>query len=127
MTGIQYENFVRRVYNCGRDHRQGADADIYKKLEWADKDLSAVDTKVTGGLKEYTNYIDAFATVKKFVRNSIRDGLGKIKYKVSDEEAGTLEQMLLTLQPVTFADKKMLDVLIVNANSIFCRHGLVMD
>lgn len=127
MTGMQYENFVRRVYNCARDYRQGADADIYRKLEWADTDLAAVDTKLTGGLKEYTNYIDAFSTVKKFVRNSIRAGLIKIKSKASTEEMGSLEEMLLTLERINFADKKVLDVYITHANGIFCRHGLVMD
>lgn len=127
MTGIQYENFVRRVYNCGRDYRHGADADIYRKLEWADTDLAAVDTKVTGGLKEYTNYIDAFSIVKKFVRNSIREGLVKIRYKASKEEMGSLEEMLVTLERTNFADKKVLDVFITDANGIFCRHGLFMD
>ena len=127
MTGMQYENFVRRVFNCSRDHRHGADADIYRKLEWADTDLAAVDTKLTGGMKEYTNYIDAFSIVKKFVRNSIREGLQKIRFKASTEEMASLQEMLVTLERINFADKKVLDVYIANANSIFCRHGLVMQ
>ena len=125
MTGIQYENFVRRVYNCGRDHRTGADADIYRKLEWADKNLSAVDTKLTGGLKEYTSYVDAFSIVKRFVRNAVRDGLSKIRYHASKEEMSSLDEMVVTLERVNFSDKKVLDVFITDANNIFCRHGLV--
>ena len=127
MTGMQYENFVRRVYNCGRDYRNGADSDIYRKLEWADKDLVAVDHKLTGGQKEYTNYVDAFSAVRKYVRNSIRDGLVKIRYKASNDEMVSLEQMLVTLHGINFTDKKILDVFITDANNIFCRHGLVME
>ena len=39
-----YENFMRMVYHCGRNYDRGVDADIYRKMEHAMRQLEHPDT-----------------------------------------------------------------------------------
>jgi len=123
MDSMHYEYFLRRVYHCGRDHRKGADSDIYKKMERAENDLNSAYSSKTQELKE-RDYLAAFASVRIFVKNAVRDGFEQIQFSTSTLETEKLESMIYSLRNLGFHDKKILDEFINSANAIFCRHGL---
>ena len=70
MNGMGYEYFVRKVYQCERDYRRGADAAIYRKMEIAETYLTTVTENKTQEQKEQ-EYQSAFREVKKHVLHSV--------------------------------------------------------
>lgn len=123
MNAMSYEYLLRRVYHCGRHGAKGADADVYRKLEHAEMHLTNPNRNKTKEEKEY-DYRTAFAGVKTYVSNAIREGAKQVQYKATQEEAGKLEGMQTELNDFAFYDKKRLDEIIREADKIFGEHGL---
>lgn len=123
MDAMDYEFLLRRVYHCGRNGANGADADIYRKLERADFYLASTEGSETKEDREY-DYRKAFAGVRSYVRQALRDGIKKVEYRATKEEAEKLEGMVAEVSGLHFYYKKRLDEIIDEADSIFRNHGL---
>lgn len=123
MDAIDYEYLLRQVYNCGRHGVKGADADLYRKLEYAETQLTDPDWNKTQEQKEH-DYRSVFVEVRMHVRKAVRDGKEKIKYSALKEEMKKLEEMESALHKLNFYDKKILDEIIDNASDIFRKYGL---
>lgn len=65
---MSYEILVRRAYNCGRYGRKGADADIYRSLEYLEHHSSSNSKYV----KDYSKQLEL---VKKYLSDSITEAM----------------------------------------------------
>lgn len=70
MSAMSYEYLLRRVYQCGRDGAKSADADIFRKLEHAERYLTDPHWNKSQEQKEY-DYSKAFAEVRMYVRDAL--------------------------------------------------------
>lgn len=120
---MSYEYLLRRVYHCGRHGAKGADADVYRKLERAETHLTNPNWNKTKEEKEY-DYRVAFAGVKSYIGNALKEGFKQVQYKATEEEVGKLENIKTELNDIGFYDKKRLDEIISEADKIFKEHGL---
>jgi len=120
---MSYEYLLRPVYHCGRHGAKGADADVYRKLERAEIHLTNPNWNKTKEEKEY-DYRVAFAGVKSYVGNALKEGFKQVQYKATEEEVGKLENIKTELNDIGFYDKKRLDEIIKEADKIFKEHGL---
>ena len=123
MDAMEYEYLLRRVYHCGRHGAKGADADIYRKLERAEVNLTNANWNKTQEEKEH-DYNTAFAEVRMFVRNAFREGIKQVQHKTTKKEIEKLESMQTEVSSIGFYDKKRLDEIIEEADDIFRTHGL---
>lgn len=123
MDAMEYEFLLRRVYHCGRHGVKGADADVYRRLELAETNLTNPYWNKTQEQKDY-DYRSAFAEVKMYVRNALREGVEQIKYKATQAEIEKLENMETEIRSISFYDKNRLDEIIEEADDIFSKHGL---
>lgn len=120
---MSYEYLLRRVYHCGRHGAKGADADVYRKLGHAEMHLTNPNWNKTKEEREY-DYRAAFAGVKTYVSNAIREGFKQVQYKATQEEIEKLEGIKTELNDIDFYDKKRLDEIISEADKIFRDSGL---
>jgi len=123
MSAMGYELLLRSVYNCGKGGVKGADASIYHTMETADQFRTNINWNKTKEVKEQ-NYINAFAEVKMYVRNALRNGLEKIKHRATDQDVDTIAEMQHTLNQFYFYHRSELDTIIATANKIFFKNGL---
>ncbi len=120
---MQYEVLIRSVYNCGRGSAKGADADIYRRMDMAERIREDSISNKTQEEKDY-DYRSKFSEVRANVRNALRDGLDKIKYRATKDDIEKIEEMYSTLHRLNFFDKKELDIIIESADEIFFKNGL---
>ena len=123
MDAMSYEYLLRRVYHCGRGGVKGADADIYRKLEHAATYLDDSNMKGTKEKKQQ-DYFNAFAEVKMYVRNALREGIRQVKHRTTKSEFTKLEAMEEEVHSIKFYDKTGLDEIIEEADDIFRKYGL---
>lgn len=123
MEAMDYEFLLRRVYNCARHGVKGADADIYRKMDMAQRHLDDPNWGKSKEQKEHDFY-SAFIRVKDHVAIAINKGISQIDYKATEEEINTLKAMLETLRKHNFYNKEKLDDIIDDADEIFRKHGL---
>jgi len=123
MSAMGYELLLRSVYNCGKGGVKGADAGVYHSMEIADRFRTDITWNKTKEVKEQ-NYINAFAEVKMYVRNALRNGLEKIKYRATEQDVDTIAEMQHTLNQFYFYHRSELDTIIDTANKIFFKNGL---
>ncbi len=123
MKAMNYEYLIRRVYQCGRDASRGANADIYRKLEHAEKHITDSGQQESQEQKEYA-YRTAFAGVKYYLGQALREGLRKIERRLSKQALNKMEDMQSELRSISFYDKKRLDEIIVAADDTFHKNGL---
>jgi hypothetical protein len=114
------------VYNCNRGGVKGADANIYRAMEIADRLRTDINWNKTKEVKQL-NYIKSFTEVKMYVRNALRKGLEKIKYSASEQDIYTIQEMQTTLNQFHFYHKSVLDTIITSTNDIFRRNGLKQE
>ncbi len=71
MDALFYENLIRRVFDCGRTMKNGADADIYRKLAMS---FQAMDNPNVSGSKESKEYHfrGDIAVVRGYVSNALK-------------------------------------------------------
>lgn len=122
MEEMEYEYLLRRVYHCGRNYSNGADADVYRAMERA---YSNLQTKVLYSTQEDREYEfrKQFAKVRNHVDKALVEGLKQIRHTASEEETKRLEKMRSTLL-WDFYDKDQLDEIISKADNLFQKYGL---
>lgn len=118
-----YESLLRTVYHCSKGGSKGADANIYRNMESTERFLTDPNWRKTDAEKK-ENHKTAFKEVRMYVRNALRDGLEKIRYKASQQDLHNIESMQETLYQSTFFNKATLDLIIHNAEEIFFKNGL---
>jgi len=123
MDALDYEFLIRRIYHSGRTSKNGANADIYRKVETSLSHLNDPMWKKTQEQKNY-DYASAFAEVRMYVRDAIAEGINKIRYRVSTQDLETLNAMQEKLHELHFYDKVILDEMIETADDIFNKNGL---
>jgi hypothetical protein len=123
MEAMVYESLLRSVYNCGRSGKKGADADIYRKMEMAERFLTDTNWNKPKHEKEY-DFRKAFVEVKTYVRKALIDGLKQVQTRASKEEIERIETMEATLQRLDFFNKIELDIIVDTADEIFSKNGL---
>ena len=122
MGAIGYETLLRTAYHC-KTGIKGADANIYRNMENTERFLTMRAWGKTEAEKKQ-NHKTAFTTVRMYVRNALRDGLEKIKYRAQRKDIDAIEAMLETLYQSQFFNKAILDTIIGNASDIFFKNGL---
>lgn len=120
MEDMEYENLLRAVYKTGRDFSNGADADIYRNMEYSQRVIEDPNWGVSKQDKEY-DFRVKFAKVRNNVRNALSEGTKKIQ--CTEEESKELTSMISTLGH-RFYDKEELDKIIIRAVDIFAKYGL---
>ena len=120
---MEYESLLRSVYNCGRGEVKGADADIYRRMEMAERHLTDTHWMKTEGVKR-EDYRTTFIEVRMYVRKALRDGLEKIKNNVTQEEGELIDDMGTMIHDPNFYNKIELDRIIGTAVFIFFKNGL---
>lgn len=123
MEAMSYEFLLRRVYECGRNNSNGADADIYRRMSHAYADLSIKSMYRNDDDREY-EFRMHFAGVRENVAKAIATGIKKMKYEANEEDIKQLEAMTDKLT-LTFYDKQELDIIITKANDLFSKYGIV--
>jgi hypothetical protein len=123
MDAMEYEYLIRRVYHCGRHGAKGADADIYRRLERAQAHLTSTHWNKTQEEKEH-DYNTAFAEVRMFVKEAIREGIKQVQHRLTDKEAALLAAIQQEANKLGFYDKKRLDEIIEIVDEIFRKYGL---
>jgi len=119
MDALFYEYLIRRVFNCGRTSKNGANADIFRKME---RSFHSIETSYMLGSKEDKEYTfrGNFAEVREYVSWALLKSLNRI----SGEAAAKIKELLSELN-MDFYDKERLEEIIKEANDIFIREGLV--
>jgi len=124
MEAMEYEYLVRRVFHTARTTANGAEADIYRKMERAQRDLKTQSMFRTQEDREY-EFQQSFATVRFHVVNAMKEGLMQIRSRADNEIIANLESMQNQLT-YDFYDKAALDEIVRNAGAYFHEFGLVM-
>lgn len=122
MESMYYELLIRAVFQTLRTHKNGADADIYRGMEHAHRELTA-KTKIGSQDDREYEYRKAFAAVRMNVEQALKKGMDSIKYSASPEELETLNEMISSFT-FEFYDKEKIDQIIIRAIAIFRNHGL---
>lgn len=122
---MDYEELLRRVYQCGRSGAKGADADYYWKMERALVHMNDPNWGKSKIAKE-NDFRSAFMEVKNYVRNALKDGVNKVYYSLQEKESQLLDGFIVNLNNISFFDKDRLDSIITESINIFDIHGLKM-
>ena len=120
MDALGYEFLVRMAYNCGRNFSNGADADIYRKMERA---YNTWQRNSNGNKDEDDNYYDyrvTFAIVRTHVWDAINKGQDQI-YDAADKEQ--LKTLTSRLHMEEYG-KKVMDEVIEEASKTFRKNNL---
>ena len=122
MIEMEYEYLLRSTGNTNRNYKNGADADIYRSLETAHKNLET-KTLFATDQERIKDFQSKFNKVKDYVRKGIEKGIPQIMGKASDDEIERLNEMVIILSWNLF-DKDQLDKIIQSADETFERNGL---
>lgn len=123
MEAALYENLIRQIYHCGRNYSKGADADIYRALERAHRDLKVKSTYKSEEDREYEFRV-RFSTVRNYVSAAIKDAIAEIKYTAPEDKIQNLTAMYNELD-LSFYNKETLDDIIRNASEILRSQGML--
>ncbi|MGH1337249.1 MAG: hypothetical protein ACRBFS_14090 [Aureispira sp.] len=102
---MEYEYVMRRIYNCGRNYRKGADADIFRRFM---RNASTYRDKVDGKFVNNTRTKEKLETIHEssmtdvvsHLRNGLRFTLSSHKDRFSSEQITKLEKCSqLLVQP----------------------------
>ena len=122
MEAMSYETLIRNVYGGGRTDKNGANADIYRAMERAYRELQSPMMNTSNDAKE-VDFQQNFAGVRSHVRQAIEEGIGKIKYRATVDDITSLNSMKEKLG-WRFYDKEELDIIIHDATTIFFKNEL---
>lgn len=120
MGAMEYEFLMRSAYDSGRDFEKGADADVYRAMELAER---KINNSYWGESKEDNEYDfrSKFASVRNYVEVAIAAGMKKIQ--CNNQEIAELNSILSELN-FSFYNKSRLDEIIGTVTNIFSSHGL---
>lgn len=120
MEAILYENLIRMVFKSGRTYKNGADADIYRKMNRAFIELDAKAMRYTQDEREI-NFNQSFASVRNHVYAAVIRAKDILKYKVTPEESAIIDSILQELN-LRFYDKERLDKIVYNMTDLFVKY-----
>ncbi len=115
-----YEYLVRRAYNSGRNYDNGADADIYRKMERAHYSWQSAES--IGKNKEDDEYEFRVSAAK--VISHVDDALKRALPQIHDIADKEILEKMRTMFPIGKYDKKIIDEVIKEAGNIFQKNGL---
>ncbi|ANI89315.1 hypothetical protein A9P82_08500 [Arachidicoccus ginsenosidimutans] len=126
MEAMNYEYLLRMIYGCGRNNDNGANADIYRRLEQAEWHRN--DPLWGKSQKEKENdYRNAFMKVRRYVEDAMLVGIREIQNAAATEEdvqqLKTLRTELVNMQRL---NKNRLDEIIDEATKIFRKNNLIV-
>lgn len=110
------------LLRCYRSGVRKADADIYRRLERAERHLHDPHWTLSQIEKEHA-FRSAFAEIKSNLRDAIQEGKRLLKYKISPEDITTLENIEQKLT-IHFFDKPELETMMETIENIFAKYGL---
>lgn len=122
MEAMSYEYLIRRVHNCGRTIKNGADASLYRTMEQAFYNIETKTLFETQADREY-EYRKAFSAVRRNVDDALIIGIKKLQHKAVKDDLDELQSMSDQLD-FEFYKKEKLDTILKRANSIFHQYGL---
>lgn len=78
---MMYEYLLRRVWQTGREKTNGADADIYRNMEYAYRNLETKNMFANQEERVY-DFQKKFAQVREYLKSALRAGIDKIRYNL---------------------------------------------
>lgn len=132
MDALDYEHLLRRVYQVGRHGEDGADADIYRRMERAKRTLDInIESEEKGTMPISTLSTDELlyryhcecAKVWSYVSDAIRKGLKEYGYLMTEDEKKQLLESIVE-PPKRLAEKDYIDNAIKIAESILVRYEI---
>jgi hypothetical protein len=124
MEAMEYEILIRKIYNSSRSSKNGADADIYRRMERAERHLNDPNWGKSNVQKE-NDFREAFVTVRSNVQKALQEGYEQIQHRAAADETALLESMISKLRDINFYNKKELDKMIKDAMHIFHKYGMM--
>ncbi len=123
MEALNYEFLIRRGYECGPDGLIGSSAETYRMFE---KTITQLTDRTCNKTEEEKihDYFSAFFLIKYFVGHALLEGIDKLKHAASPGEIEILIAGRSEVSEDAFLDKRRLDEVIRQANSIFRKNGL---
>ena len=125
MEAMNYEFLIRRVNHCGRHGVKGADADIYRRMERAERYLTDSNWLKSKEGKEH-NYKISFGEVNRYVSRALKDGINQIENTISEGDKAILKEMISEIDDFDFHNKIRIKEIIENADKLFRNYGLQM-
>ena len=122
MDALQYEYLIRAAHQCEQDDAYGANAAIYRQMDYAFDILGDNHWGNKNPDKE-SNFRNKFITVKFFVSDALKAAANKICYEATAEETETLDRFIAALQSPDFFDKHQLDCMISESLDILKENG----
>lgn len=122
MHAMMYEYLLRRAWQTGREKTNGADADIYRNMEYAYRNLETKNMFANQEERVY-DFQKKFAQVREYLKSALRAGIDKIRYNLDAKDIAELDKMQNSLDN-RFYDKESLDLIIEEAGNIFKKYGL---
>lgn len=120
MDAMKYEFLVRMAYNCGRNFTNGADADIYRKMQREYYSWQGQSEGVPDNRDKLYDYRVAAAKVKSHVQSAINKALSQI---YNDTDSAVLSALKAKLH-IDEYDKQIIDQVIEEASVIFRKNNL---
>lgn len=131
MEALIYEHFIRMIYQTGRTTKNGADADIYRKLEHAERayhvDLENIQQNQLCSSSKSSEDLEFDYSVERrriwqFVVTAIQEGIKKYGYKLSVDEISSMENSINTSVDIQRVD---IDRTIKLVMDIYSKKGIV--
>lgn len=122
MKHNEYEYLLNKIYYNGILKNQGANADIYQRMqnEYSNLDMHNL---VEGKLDSEYAFRKSFLVVRNYVQQAIKDGMRNFQFTMRATDITKLTYMVDMLNR-NFFDKQSLDQIIITANSVFNQYNL---
>ena len=130
MGALKYEYLLRRIYQVGRGGRKGADADVYRELERAERLYTLEVENVKNNRPKTWNksndeleyeYQVQCHKIWRFLSEAIKEGIIRYQSKFSHEEINELENCIVEPDPLT---RDAIENVITKAEDIFVAHEI---
>lgn len=130
MEAMEYEFLLRRIYNCGRRGVPGADADIYRKMEHAERAYSLDLENIKNRTVRISNqsieemqyeYERECVSLWLYISKAVGKAIQEYGYKLTKDELSKLTK--LAKRP-TDLSKKVIDEIIDITNDILAKHEI---
>lgn len=127
---MSYEHLIRRIYQVGRFGNSDANADIYRKLERAERTYTLEEENIKNKKPRISNKsIDDLAyeyrvqcrKIWSIVVTAIHKGIGENKGEFTSDEVKEMESTLIEPKVVT---KEHIDKAIETAERIYVNHKI---
>jgi len=119
MKANEYEVLLHRIYS--KNSIEHSTEDVYAKMQMEYKKLNQEHSKNCIRRCEF-EFKKSFFVVRNYVQQAIKDGLKHFRFNMVNEDVTKLNCMEAMLNR-NFFDKRSLDQIIANANSVFSHYN----